>query len=161
MKILEAGHKYQLDTIDGENLSILTFVKREGVKYPFNKGSHPGTNVQEVLRVLIDRTRFLLHQVPCMETENALHNLESALAWYEVRAARHHGRILTVPSVMALPSLPPCPVCGHLECSDHSPVLAKKELEQETLDLPSYAPDSFQRATENMNKLFNRERSDE
>jgi hypothetical protein len=137
MKILEAGHKYQLDSIDGELLITLTFLKREGVKYPFNKGAHPGTNVQEVLRALIDRTRYLLAQVPCMETEQALHNLESALGWYEVRAARNHGRTLELWSAQNLSSLPTCPVCGHIQCSQHGPPEETRK-PPENLELPVY-----------------------
>jgi hypothetical protein len=64
MKILDAGHRYQLDHLDGDNVTELTFVKRSGAMYPFNIGEYEGTNVQEVLRALIDRTEYLNRQKP-------------------------------------------------------------------------------------------------
>lgn len=67
MKVLDQGHKYQLDTLDGKEPEILTFVKREGDKYPGNVGSYSGTTTQEVLRVLIDRTKYVDKQIPARE----------------------------------------------------------------------------------------------
>ena len=119
MKIIEAGHSYLVDSLDGGNQQPLVFVKREGDNFPFNHGTHPGTNVQEVLRVLIDRTRYLLSQKPCAETECALHNLESALLHYEVRAARRHGRQLDLYSVQQLMCGTTCKICGHIGCEGH------------------------------------------
>lgn len=97
----------------------IRFVMREGVSFPFNKGAHEGTTVQEVLRVLIDRTKYLLAQIPCMETEAALGALEAALALYEIRAARRHERILDLMTVQELSCLPVCPNCGHIKCVIH------------------------------------------
>ena len=49
MKILEPGHIYQLQHLDGTGSSLLTFVNRE-------KGTeHEGTQTQEVLRACIDK----------------------------------------------------------------------------------------------------------
>lgn len=121
MKILDAGHSYLIDCIDGDEPQRLVFVKREGDNFPFNSENHHGTNCQEVLRVLIDRTRYLLLQKPCMETEMALHNLESALSWYEVRAARRHGRHLDLYSAHGLVCGTPCKTCGHIGCNGHQP----------------------------------------
>ena len=79
MKILDAGHIYSLDSLDGNLEQTLTFVKREGEKFPFNSGSHAGTNCQEVLRVLIDRSEYLQKQKPCAETECIISSLKTAL----------------------------------------------------------------------------------
>lgn len=56
MKVIEPGHKYQLDVLDGDEPVIITFVNREAIP-------HSGTQTQEALRasidvmsVLIDRT---------------------------------------------------------------------------------------------------------
>lgn len=119
MRILDAGHIYLLDSLDGGTEQQLTFVKREGDNFPFNQGSHSGTNCQEVLRALIDRTRYLLSQKPCMETEQALHNLESALAWFEVRAARRHNRHLDLYSAQQLVCAETCRICRHVGCKGH------------------------------------------
>ncbi len=116
MKILDAGHDYDLNSLDGGQPVRLTFVKRSGDKYPFNEGHHPGTNAQEVLRALIDRTEYLNRQMPCAETEAAAGCLKAALAFYELRAAGRHNRILELSSLQFLCCLPPCLKCGHIGC---------------------------------------------
>lgn len=120
MKIIDAGHEYQLDTIDDvtgdKGPQTLTFVKRSGAKFPFNRGEHPGTNVQEVLRALIDRTEYLNNQKPCAETEAAAGCLRAALVLFEQRAARRHKRFLSLPSTQHLMCSPTCPKCGHIGC---------------------------------------------
>lgn len=118
MKILDAGHTYELDILDNKNKEkmFLSFVKREGDYYPFNHGSHAGTNCQEVLRVLIDRTEYLQKQKPCFETEAILGNLKTALALFELRAANQHGRFLNLESLQHLMIDKPCIRCGHIGC---------------------------------------------
>lgn len=130
MKIIDAGHMYVLDSLDGGEPVRVTFVKRQGAKFPFNSGVHGGTNVQEVLRALIDRTKYLLSQEACAETEAALGNLQSALLHYEVRAARRHDRHLDLYSVDQLSNLPTCETCRHIGCDgkhENLPVEKKKE----------------------------------
>ncbi len=119
MKILDTGHRYLLDSIDGGDPIELRFVKREGEGYPFNSGSHPGTNVQEVLRALIERTEYLDRQVPCAETESAAACLKTALLLFELRAARRHGRNLDLHSLSLLSSMITCKECGHIGCKGH------------------------------------------
>lgn len=60
MKIIDPGHQYLLDGVGGY---------------------HSGVLVQELLRVCIDRTKYLNAQVSCMETEMALAAMRQALAW--------------------------------------------------------------------------------
>lgn len=85
MRIIDAGHIYELDYLDNENSlykdksNILRFVKREGKNFPFNNNHHPGTNCQEVLRALIDRSEYLNKQQQCAETEAIVGLLKSAL----------------------------------------------------------------------------------
>lgn len=120
MKIIDAGHEYMLETLDGNGAPMaLVFVKREGDKFPFNRGHHSGTNVQEVLRALIDRTEYLNRQVPCAETEAAAYCLRTALLLYEIRAARRHGRHLDLTLTQELCCLPTCKTCGHIGCEGH------------------------------------------
>ncbi len=116
MQILDAGHRYLLNSLDGGHPIDLTFVKRSGPKFPFNANSNPGTNVQEVLRALIDRTAYLNRQNACAETEAAEGCLRAALALYEMRAARRHGRHLDLMTTDQLCSLPVCAKCGHIGC---------------------------------------------
>lgn len=95
MKILEAGHVYdlaQLDTdvevvssLDGKPLKqvpapvVLTFVNREG-------NAHPGTTTQEVLRALIDRTFHCDNCLPSPYNEKIVYHLRQALLQHELRA---------------------------------------------------------------------------
>jgi hypothetical protein len=97
MKIIESGHIYQLNWLDkwspnsvnwedfkssdGKHyLDYLVFVNRE------NTREHPGTQTQEVLRALIDRTQ---HCDRCLRWEGndlIVHHLRMALALHEARA---------------------------------------------------------------------------
>lgn len=116
MKILDPGHCYNLDTFDGNEEQNLIFMHRVGPGFPGNQGeSYSGTNCQEVLRVLIDRVKYLNVQVPCIENGIILVSLRDALLQFEIRAARRHKRIL--------PELPreieevtSCKQCGHIYC---------------------------------------------
>ena len=90
MRIIEKGHIYELGWLDGtpplirsggiEDTNRLIFVNRE-------KGTeHPGTQTQEVIRALIDRTQ---HCDACLRWEgndHIIHHLRMALALHEARA---------------------------------------------------------------------------
>ncbi len=95
----------------------IVFVKNQGAQYPGNVGFHPGVLTQELLRVCIDRTKYLNAQGSCLETELALSALRQALAWYEVRAARCRGEHINGEHSDALDNAPTCPVCGHNQCA--------------------------------------------
>lgn len=86
MKILERGHVYELAELDRpagdiiHNPPKLTFVNREPGR------EHPGTQTQEVLRCLIDRT---YHCDSCLPNElNAMiiYHLRMAIVFHEMRA---------------------------------------------------------------------------
>lgn len=117
MKILDAGHAYELDSLDGGSPIDLWFVKREGENFPFNSGNRPGTNCQEVLRALIDRCRYLNNQKPCAETEAIIGCLETALLLFELRAARRHGRTLCLQQLQELMCARVCKKCLHVGCT--------------------------------------------
>jgi hypothetical protein len=87
MKVLDQGHVYELRELGSSDTQTLTFIKRSGgaVEYV---DQHPGLQTQEVLRALIDRTKYLYEVLPCSETEEALKHLRMSLYWYEVRALR-------------------------------------------------------------------------
>lgn len=95
MKVLDPGHAYSVAMLDcDERLEgLLTFVKREGEKYPGNVGNHPGTTMQEVLRALVDRAMYVYNQEPCTETESAIELMKAAIVCLEIRAARKHERV--------------------------------------------------------------------
>lgn len=94
MKIIEPGHIYQLEFLDDyafqsgneieaamyEASKLLTFVNRE------EGHEHPGTQTQEVLRALIDRTYHCDHCMPDENNAMIIHHLRMALVYHEARA---------------------------------------------------------------------------
>jgi len=86
MKIIDPGHIYEFEQLGGGTQTV-TFVKRSGGAIQYEK-EWAGLQTQEVLRALIDRTKYLYKVLPCAETEEALYHLRLSLYWYEVRALR-------------------------------------------------------------------------
>ena len=87
MQVLEDGHIYLLDHVDGCGSEKLIFIKRSGGAVTHDV-EHHGTNTQEVLRAVIDRTKYLDAIIPAGENDNGLWHLRMALACYEGRALR-------------------------------------------------------------------------
>lgn len=80
MKVIEPGHIYQLQHLDGSGAGILVFVNRE----PGTE--HEGVQTQEILRALIDRTQ---HCDSCLRwdgNDEIIKHLRMALALHEARA---------------------------------------------------------------------------
>lgn len=86
MIVLDPGHIYELGQLGG-GTQKLTFVKRSGGAIAY-KDEWPGVQTQEVLRALIDRTKYLDGVLGCAETQDAMHHLRMALYCYELRAWR-------------------------------------------------------------------------
>jgi len=86
MIVRDPGHFYELRTFKGK-ARHLRFLKRSGgaIKYATQ---YDGLQTQEVLRALIDRTKYLDSVLPCIETKDAIYYLRAALFEYEVRAYR-------------------------------------------------------------------------
>jgi hypothetical protein len=136
MKVKDPGHIFELDWLDvepgytaedlhGYGCRDLVFVKREGEGYPGNVGHYEGTNIQEVLRALISRVKYLDSQVHDTRNLDVLDFLRLALKRLEQRAAERHGRLLDIFSPMNsvrtledvwIEELPTCPKCGHIGC---------------------------------------------
>ena len=87
MKVIDPGHIYELRQLGDENTQTIRFIKRSGGAVQYDQG-WAGLQTQEVLRALIDRTKYLNSLLPCQETSEAVRHLEMALYWYEVRAFR-------------------------------------------------------------------------
>ena len=138
MKILDAGHKYALQHLDDAGEQILTFVKRSGGPVQ-HETEYPGTTTQEVIRALIDRTKYVDYLLPCQENKTALLLLRGALYWLERRAFlrkqqqlarvnQAHAEGIVPFSSYEIEDLPICIGCGHVYCfehqvhDDHSPV---------------------------------------
>ena len=85
MIVLDEGHIYELSQLNTSEKFKLIFVKRSS-KTVHHKKEWGGLQTQEVLRALIDRTKFLNSLIPCVETRDAIYHLRQALFLYEVRA---------------------------------------------------------------------------
>jgi len=116
MKVIDSGHIYLLDKLDSLEKTELVFVKRMGEKYPGNENAHPGTNMQEVIRALIDRCKYVNKQIPAKETSYAIKHLRDALIYLEMRAARRHGRAWSGWDNIDPELVPYCSKCGHIGC---------------------------------------------
>ena len=86
MKILNEGHCYELENFENsENLGqVLQFIE----KRPEGKiltTINDGTTNEEVLRVLINRLRFLNTKFPCRENSIVITKLEESLMWLRHR----------------------------------------------------------------------------
>ena len=123
MKVLDPGHRYLLAHLDGDAEAPLVFVKRVGEKYPGNADAYAGTTTQEVLRALIERSKFVDAQEPSTWNAEVLGLLRRALWVLEYRAALKRGeadRFFDVISAAEIESLPTCTTCGHVACGVHA-----------------------------------------
>lgn len=87
MRVLDEGHIYELDQLGTEETYLLVFIKRSS-RYIKHEREWAGLQTQEVLRALIDRTQYLNDLIPCVETQDAIWHLQTALFCYEARAHR-------------------------------------------------------------------------
>ena len=119
MKQLDAGHLYTVECYDGEVVIHIPFMKRIGERYPGNiPPAHCGTNCQELIRVLIDRMKYLNDQIPCNETKECINLARIMLYLFEARAKRVKKEILPLIS-KDIEGIPTCRVCGHIFCKEH------------------------------------------
>ncbi|MGE5319652.1 MAG: hypothetical protein ACM3KD_05690 [Hyphomicrobiaceae bacterium] len=77
--MIEPGHIYELDHLDGDGTQRLVFVNREA------DCEHEGTQNQEVLRALIDRMHHLDNTLHWAGNATIIHHLRMALALHEAR----------------------------------------------------------------------------
>lgn len=120
MRVHEPGHVYVLPSLDGNTPQILTFVKRVGPHFPGNAApAHPGTTTQEVVRALLDRSRYVNGQIQCVETEAVIASLQQILLLLEIRAKRVKNSHLEEPTLAALEAATVCQQCGHISCGVH------------------------------------------
>jgi hypothetical protein len=131
MKVIDPGHSYLLRRLDVKRSGYfnrlyekLRFVKRRGKKYPGNTTAHHGTTIQEVLRVLIHRARFLDQQEHWYGNQALITDWRLHLYQLEARAADRHGRTLqrrhldrdNQGNPVGIEDDPTCELCGHIEC---------------------------------------------
>jgi hypothetical protein len=78
MKILDESHEYELT---GEQ--VIKFIKRVNGNLIFD-----GTTNEELLEVILDRTRGLDSKFPCIENKMAISFMELALAEFNKRTKK-------------------------------------------------------------------------
>lgn len=96
MKILTPGHKYELGNFEatdqpGQTLQFIE--KKESIGHGSPLATvNDGTTNEEVLKMLIDRLRFLGDKLPSRENSLAVTKCEEALLWLEKRTADRKAR---------------------------------------------------------------------
>lgn len=90
MKILQAGHKYELANFENPaSGQTIQFIE----KAPTAPGSptlttvSDGTTNEEVLKMLIDRMKFLSSKLASRESSIAITKFEEGLHWLQARTA--------------------------------------------------------------------------
>lgn len=123
MRVIDPGHKYALRHIDGDGEEIITYVKREGLGYPGNVGSHPGTILQEEIRAQIHRMKCLDHQKPHWRNKMIIDHFRRIMENLELRAAERHNRsphtvmkFVDYANGPHIEDAPYCDKCGHVGC---------------------------------------------
>lgn len=114
MKVLDPGHVYRFDQYNGPMPSGLP-----QTLWFANAGSFGGTNLQEVIRALIDRVRHLDGQEQCLENKMVVMNLKWCLWHLETVAARRSGASLLDVAFDGIELRPTCLTCGHITCGGH------------------------------------------
>jgi hypothetical protein len=129
MEVKDPGHLYSLDWLDevsgwAEGEGELRFVKRIGENYPGNEEpGYSGTQTQEVLRALIDRTNYVDNQKPHVSNQEVLTNLRRSLYALELRAAEIRKEDLekwvavVKPKLSRIERVTTCDWCGHIQCT--------------------------------------------
>lgn len=93
MEVLREGHRYKLANFeptweDGSYPEqVIQFIEKVSKEEGFSElvTLHNGTTNEEVLKVLIDRLRYLNNKFPCIENKLAIANLQIALFHLEER----------------------------------------------------------------------------
>lgn len=87
MQVIEKGHVYKTanrrvdeNEMFGDHFNQLVFINKEPGR------QHGGTTTQEVIRVLIDRTRHCNNCMPHPNNERVIYHLRMALVLHEARA---------------------------------------------------------------------------
>lgn len=128
MRVLDPGYSYELRVYDqpkGDDedellVESLTFVKRNEPpdKYPGNINHYPGTQTQEVLRALIDRTKYVDKQKKDPNNKMCINLYRQAIYLLELRARKLRGQE-SFYWFDEIENIPTCDICGHILCLNH------------------------------------------
>jgi hypothetical protein len=117
MQVVEPGHVYKLASFDGgeDEGVILTFVNRE------EGTEHAGTQTQEVLRALIERTQHCDACLRWEKNDDIVYHLRMALVLHESRALERQ-----VEKGLLKPEIEPVGANGHFLLTYNKPSLELK-----------------------------------
>lgn len=128
MLVHDKGHLYAVvDYPTGLLQQEIQFVKKVGARFPGNSlPESDGTNCQEVIRVLIDRCKYLNSQIPSKQTTRIIELLRNALYLFEYRAADQKDNLRGLfqmsnvrSDLVDIESVPACTICGHIMPHSH------------------------------------------
>jgi hypothetical protein len=95
MKVLKEGYSYSLKNFEsGTEAQRIDFINKK----PVSEGDkiletiQDGTTNEELLKVLIDRMKFLQGKFPCKPNAIVITNLEESLMWLEERTRDRTSR---------------------------------------------------------------------
>jgi hypothetical protein len=114
MRVVDPGHIYEVQNVDGDGVQRIMFVRRrndEATILP-QAEREEGILTQELLRVCIDRTLYLNAEAPCPENVTIVNALRQALKEYESRAARR-----TIEKHPMIERMDVCEECQHALCT--------------------------------------------
>lgn len=80
MKVLQRGHRYELDHRDGRNKTVIQYVNKEPGQ------DCEGVIQQELLRMMLDRNRYCTACQPNSVSKRIEYHLQMALILHEMRA---------------------------------------------------------------------------
>jgi len=93
MDVLVSGHRYDLKNFENENTGqIVQFIHKEKGDNGEFSTVQDGTTNEEVLKMLIDRMKYLNEKAPCRENSIVITKLEESLMWLEKRTADRKAR---------------------------------------------------------------------
>ena len=138
MREIDPGHRYVVQTYpavetDGpqdKTITCLTFRKRIGPRYPGNEGEpYDGTTTQELLRVIIARSRYVNNQEPHNANTHLIRSARMSILELEQRATARRGAAYLqrweedlrdwLYDRNDIEVALPCAVCGHIFCRRH------------------------------------------
>lgn len=96
MKVLTAGHLYEVDNFENKSTcQHIQFIEK--VPLPLGKPGelrtvNDGTTNEEILKMLINRMQYLQDKFPCRENALVITKLEESLMWLEKRTADRKNR---------------------------------------------------------------------
>lgn len=87
MRVLDPGHKYELDNLLADTKTILQFMKDPSLH---GGSGYDGPTCQEVLRAMIDRVQVLDAERRWSGNDSIIFHMRMAIAGFEARAILRH-----------------------------------------------------------------------